>query len=163
MVRVCTRHRNPAVDHGGGLLQSKAMATVFTMIINGEIPGTFVWRDERCVGFMSINPLAHGHTLIVPIEEVDHWLDARPELQAHLFDVARQVGEAQQRAFAPERVGLMIAGFEVPHLHLHVIPTQEMADLDFANAAASVDPDELQRAADAIKTELRAVGAPGVV
>jgi histidine triad (HIT) family protein len=139
------------------------MSTVFTMIINGELPGTFVWRDERCAAFMSINPIAPGHTLVVPVEEIDHWLDAPADLQAHLFDVSRQIGEAQDRAFSPERVGLMIAGFEVPHLHLHVIPTRGMADMDFANAAASVDPDELRRNADAIVSELRAAGAAGAV
>ncbi len=139
------------------------MSTVFTMIINGELPGTFVWRDERCAAFMSINPIAPGHTLVVPVEEIDHWLDAPTDLQAHLFDVSRQIGEAQDRAFSPERVGLMIAGFEVPHLHLHVIPTRGMADMDFANAAASVDPDELRRNADAIVSELRAAGAAGAV
>ena len=64
------------------------MTTVFTKIIDGDIPGTFVWRDERCVAFMSINPLAHGHTLVVPIEEVDHWVDGDPTLVAHLFEVA---------------------------------------------------------------------------
>ncbi|MDG2113146.1 MAG: HIT family protein [Actinomycetota bacterium] len=138
------------------------MATVFSMIINGDIPGTFVWRDEVCVGFMSINPLAPGHTLVVPIEEVDHWLDASPELQAHLFEVSRHIGDAQQAAFSPERVGLMIAGFEVPHLHVHVIPTRGMADMDFANAAASVDPDELQRTAQLIRDELTAAGASGL-
>jgi len=139
------------------------MATVFTMIINGDIPGTFVWRDKRCVAFMSINPLAPGHTLVVPIDEVDHWLDADADLQGHLFEVSRQIGEAQDRAFSPERVGLMIAGFEVPHLHIHVIPTRTMADMDFANAAASVDPADLRSAADAIIAELRAAGASGVV
>lgn len=131
------------------------MATVFTMIINGDLPGTFVWRDDRCVAFLSINPLAPGHTLVVPIAEVDHWLDADPDLQHHLFDVARRIGEAQRAAFSPERVSLIIAGFEVPHLHLHVIPSQTMADLDFANAAPSVDPAELQTAADAITEALR--------
>ena len=63
------------------------MATIFTMIINGDIPGTFVHRDERCVVFMSINPMAPGHALVVPIEEVEHWVDASPELTAHLFAV----------------------------------------------------------------------------
>ena len=147
----------------GGLADTlPAMATVFTMIINGEIPGTFVWRDDRCVAFMSINPLAPGHTLVVPIDEVDHWLDAPADLQQHLFDVSRQIAEAQQVAFQPERVGLMIAGFEVPHLHVHVIPTSGMEDMDFANAAASVDPAELAAAADAIRDQLRAAGATGV-
>ena len=63
------------------------MTTIFSRIINGEIPGTFVHRDDHCVAFLSINPLAHGHTLVVPIEEVDHWVDLSPALAAHLFDV----------------------------------------------------------------------------
>ena len=84
------------------------MTTVFTRIINGEIPGTFVWRDDRCVAFMSINPLARGHVLVVPIEEIDHWIDADPELCAHLFAVAHEIGRAVDRAFhpAPQRVTL---------------------------------------------------------
>ena len=96
------------------------MATVFTRIIEGELPGTFVWRDEVCAAFLSINPLAPGHTLVVPIAEIDHWLDVPTDLQAHLFDVSRRIGEAQMRAFRPDRIGLVIAGFEVPHCHIHV-------------------------------------------
>ncbi|MFP5488014.1 MAG: HIT family protein [Acidimicrobiia bacterium] len=134
------------------------MATIFTRIIDGDIPGTFVWRDERCVAFMSINPMAHGHTLVVPIEEVDHWVDADPELTTHLFEVTRIIGEAQRRAFAPERVGVIIAGYEVPHTHIHVVPTNEMRELSFANAAASVDRDELESAAEAIRAALRSLG-----
>lgn len=131
------------------------MTTIFTRIINGEIPGTFVWRDDRCVAFMSINPLAHGHVLVVPIDEVDHWIDAAPELTAHLFEVTRIVGEAQLTAFAPNRIGVIIAGYEVPHTHVHVIPTNDMSELSFANAAASVDPGDLDRAAEAIREALR--------
>jgi histidine triad (HIT) family protein len=130
------------------------MPTIFTRIIAGEIPGTFVHRDDRCVAFMSINPLATGHVLVVPIEEVDHWVDLTPELSAHLFQVAHRVGRAQQAAFACERVGLIIAGYEVPHTHIHVIPTEHMAQLNFANAATSVDRDALHAAADAIRAAM---------
>jgi diadenosine tetraphosphate (Ap4A) HIT family hydrolase len=139
------------------------MATIFSRIINGEIPGTFVWRDERCVVFMSINPMAHGHALVVPVEEVDHWVHGDPELLAHLFEVARVIGVAQERAFRCERVGVIIAGYEVPHLHIHVIPTNSMSQLSFANAAASVDPADLESAAEAIRAELRAMDRPEVV
>ncbi len=139
------------------------MPTIFSMIIAGDLPGTFVWRDDRCVAFLSINPLAPGHTLVVPVDEIDHWLDAPPDLQAHLFDVARQIGDAQVTAFAPARVGLIVAGFEVPHLHIHVVPTMTMADLDFANAATSVVPDALEQAATAITGALRTAGAPGAL
>jgi len=134
------------------------MTTVFTRIIDGELPGTFVWRDERCVGFLSINPLARGHVLVVPIEPVDHWIDAEPELLAHLFEVTRVIGVAQRAAFDCARVGVIIAGYEVPHAHIHVIPTTRMAELSFENAAVSVDPDDLAAAGEAIRTELTGLG-----
>ncbi len=132
------------------------MPTIFTRIINGEIPGTFVHRDDRCVAFLSINPLAHGHTLVVPIEEFDHWVDMPPDLTAHLFEVTRRIGVAQQAAFKPERISVIIAGYEVPHTHIHVIPTEHMGQLNFANAAASVSREELDSAAHAIRVALQA-------
>jgi diadenosine tetraphosphate (Ap4A) HIT family hydrolase len=138
------------------------MATIFTRIIDGEIPATFVWRDERCVAFMSINPMGFGHTLVVPIAEIDHWVDAAPDLVAHLFEVTRVIGDAQRRAFDCARVGVIIAGYEVPHAHIHVIPTEHMGQLSFANAAASVDRSELEDAAARLRAELRAGGHAGV-
>jgi len=138
------------------------MPTVFSLIIAGHIPGTFVWRDERCVAFMSINPMAFGHTLVVPIEELDHWVDGDPEVVAHLFEVTRIIGRAQQAAFGCERVGVIVAGYEVPHTHVHVIPTNTMSELSFANAAASVDRSDLDRAAEAIRVELRRMGHENV-
>jgi diadenosine tetraphosphate (Ap4A) HIT family hydrolase len=138
------------------------MSTVFTKIIRGEFPGTFVWRDEHCVAFLSINPMAPGHVLVVPIEEVDHWIDASPALAAHLFAVAHTIGQAQQKAFDCERVGVIVAGYEVPHTHVHVIPTSSMSELSFANAAAGVDRGDLDRWAEAIRRELRESGASSV-
>jgi len=139
------------------------MPTVFSLIIAGRIPGTFVWRDERCVAFMSINPMAHGHTLVVPIEELDHWVDGEPELVAHLFEVTRIIGVAQRAAFGCDRVGVILAGYEVPHTHVHVIPTNDMRELSFANAASSVDRATLEAAAEAIRVELRRMGCHQVV
>jgi histidine triad (HIT) family protein len=134
------------------------MPTVFTRIMNGEIPGTFVWRDDRCAAFMSINPMAHGHVLVVPIDEVDHWINLESELSDHLFSVARQIAIAQQAAFSPVRIGLIIAGYEVPHTHLHVIPTSDMGQLSFANAATTADRGELESAASAIRAALLSAG-----
>ena len=134
------------------------MATVFTRIIEGELPGTFVWRDEACVAFLSVNPLAPGHTLVVPIAEIDHWLDVPADLQAHLFDVSRRIGEAQMRAFRPDRIGLVIAGFEVPHCHIHVCPVNSMADMNFARALPMASADDLVGPAAAILAELAAPG-----
>jgi histidine triad (HIT) family protein len=133
---------------------SAVVATIFTRIINGEIPGTFVHRDERCVVFMSINPMARGHALVVPIEEHEHWVDMPEELVAHLFAVSHRIGRAQHRAFRCEKVGVIVAGYEVPHVHVHVIPTDNMSQLSFANAAASVDRADLETAAQQIRDAL---------
>ena len=130
------------------------MATIFTRIIDGEIPGTFVWEDDRCVAFLSINPLKPGHTLVVPRQEIDHWLDCPADLREHLMSVAQTIGRAIQAEWQPEKVGLMIAGLEVPHLHIHLVPIWGVSDLDFANAAASVSRDELQENAERIKQSL---------
>ena len=107
-----------------------AMTTIFTRIINGEIPGTFVHRDDRCVVFMSINPMARGHALVVPIEEVDHWIDCSPSSPRTCSPCSQRIGRAQQRAFDCDRVGLIIAGYEVPHAHIHLIPTVEHGPAD---------------------------------
>ncbi|MEX0847610.1 MAG: HIT family protein [Ilumatobacteraceae bacterium] len=130
------------------------MPTVFTRILRGEIPGTFVERDDVCAVVMSINPLAHGHALIIPVLEVAHWVDLPDEVAAHLFSVAHRIGRAQRDAFRCERVGLIIAGYEVPHTHLHVVPTTSMRQLDFSNAAASVSRDDLESAARAMRDQL---------
>jgi histidine triad (HIT) family protein len=95
---------------------------------------------------------------VVPIQEVDHWIDAPPELAEHLFAVTRHIGRAQLDAFAPARVGVIIAGYEVPHAHIHVIPTNEMRELSFSNAAPSIDRETLDSAAAAIRTALRSQG-----
>lgn len=134
------------------------MSTIFTKIIDGELPGRFVWSDERCVGFLSINPLGPGHTLVVPREEVDQWVDAEPDLVAHLTEVSRVIGTAVREIWSPPRVGLLVAGFEVPHLHVHVFPAWNMAAFDFANAATSVDDAEQDGHAERLRGVLRAAG-----
>lgn len=120
------------------------MTTLFTRIINREIPGTFVHEDEHCVVFLSINPLADGHVLVVPREEVDHWVDLSPALATHLFSVSHLVADALRRAFPCERVGLIIAGYEVNHCHIHLVPTHDMSQLTFANAAGSIERSTLE-------------------
>lgn len=131
------------------------MASVFTRIIDGELPGAFVWRDERCVAFLSINPIAPGHTLVVPIDEVDEWTDLDPELARHLFAVAHTIGRAQKEAFECERIGVIVAGYEVPHTHVHVIPTRSMDDLRF-DRAGDATADELATTAATLVAALEA-------
>ena len=138
------------------------MASIFTKIINGELPGRFVWRDDRAVAFLTIQPLKPGHTLVVPVDEVDHWLDLDPELARHLMDVSQLVGKAIDRAFEPEKVGLIIAGLEVSHVHLHVTPIHALQDLNFANADWNPDPADLDAAAEEIRGALRELGCSEV-
>lgn len=134
------------------------MASVFTMIIEGALPARFVWQDARCVAFLSINPLADGHVLVVSREEVDHWTDAEPDLLAHLMVVAQVIGQALQEEFGRARVALSIVGLEVPHLHIHVVPIDRMADVDFANADPSPDPARLDDVAERVRAALRRMG-----
>ncbi|MFI5934427.1 HIT family protein [Actinoplanes sp. NPDC051494] len=119
------------------------MPTIFTRIITGELPGRIVWSDERVAAFLTIAPLTPGHTLVVPRAEVDEWTDLEPELATHVLTVSHTVGRALKRAFDAPRVGLVVAGFEVPHAHVHVFPATEMADFDFARANPDVSPEDL--------------------
>jgi histidine triad (HIT) family protein len=134
------------------------MTTVFTRIVDGELPARFVWSDDRAVAFLSANPLGHGHTLVVPRDEVDQWVDASPVLLSHLSTVAHAVGTAIRTVFAPPRIGLLVAGFEVPHLHVHVFPAASMAAFDFATAARSIDAAEQDGYAESLRDALRAAG-----
>ena len=127
------------------------MTTLFTRIINREIPGRFIWEDDLCVAFLTIAPLSDGHTLVVPREEVDHWIGVDPALFSHCMGVAQHVGAAIDRSFSPARVVQLIAGFEVPHLHLHVLGAASEADISFSKA----DPTVLAETLDANAQELR--------
>ena len=134
------------------------MPTIFSRIISGELPGRFVWRDPTVVAFLSIEPMRPGHVLVVPRDEVDHWMDLDPELAGHLFVVAQQIGKAQRLEWNPMRVGLMIVGEEVPHVHLHVVPINSPGELSFAGVDRSPDPTALDDAAERIRTRLRELG-----
>ena len=122
--------------------------------MQGELPGHFVCEDDLAVAFMSINPITEGHTLVVPRQETDHWIDLPPEINAHLMNVAQRIGTAQQKIFNPERIGIIVAGFEVPHMHIHVLPVNSMDDFSFANAATHADPEALAATAQKIHSHL---------
>lgn len=132
--------------------------SLFTRIINGEIPGRFVWKDEHCVAFMTIAPIRPGHTLVVPREEIDSWTDAPPALTAHLFQTAQHVARGIQAAFPCTKVGLMVAGLEVPHLHIHLTPIDEIRDMDFARQDSKAAPADLDAAAEKLRGALRSLG-----
>jgi len=134
------------------------MPTLFSKIIAGELPAHFVWKDDVCVGFLSIAPLKPGHTLVVPRAEVDHWLDLDRDVVQHLAGVTHSVGKAIQRAYDPVKVGSIILGLEVPHVHIHVAPIWGPTDLDFHNANPGVAAEELAREADTMRGALRDLG-----
>lgn len=134
------------------------MSTLFTRIIDGEIPGRFVWADEACVAFATIAPITDGHVLVVPRAEVPRFTDADDDLLAHLTLVAKRIGTAQQEAFDAPRAALLVAGFEVPHLHLHVLPAWGEEQLSFANARQDLPAAQLDASAERLRDALRAGG-----
>ena len=138
------------------------MASIFSRIIDGELPGDFVWKDAVCVAFLSNRPLRPGHALVVPRLATDHWLDLEPDLLTHLVATAQAIGKAQMTVFKPARVGLMVVGLEVPHVHLHVVPIRGPHDLNFDNQDPNPDPAMLKSAGESLRQELRRLGVAEV-
>ena len=130
------------------------MASVFTKIINREIPGRFVYEDDDVVAFLTIEPMTQGHTLVVPRAEIDNWQDVGPATFANIMTVSQRIGKAVCAAFDTERSGLIIAGLEVPHLHVHVFPARNLADFGFANVDRNPSPESLDEAQSKIKAAL---------
>lgn len=132
--------------------------TLFTSIIDGTIPGRFVWADSVAVAFSTIAPLTAGHVLVVPREPFEQLTDADDATLAHLMHVAAAIGRAQQAAWGAPRSALLVAGFEVPHLHVHVLPAWEHTELSLAAARTDVPGDELDADAELLRGALRAAG-----
>ena len=133
------------------------MATLFESIIAGDVPGRFVWADDQCVAFATIEPTSPGHVLVVPRSPYPKWTDAPAPVAAHLASVARAIGAAQEDAFGVPRAGMAIAGFDVPHLHLHVIPLRDETDILLSKAAPASD-EELDSAITALREALLSAG-----
>ena len=122
------------------------MPTVFTRIINRELPGRFVYEDDEVVAFLTIEPMTQGHTLVVPRAEVDQWQDLDGPVFGRVMAVAQRIGKAVCHAFDAERAGLIIAGLEVPHLHVHVFPARNLSDFGFAGVDRNPSPESLNEA-----------------
>ena len=133
------------------------MASIFTQIIDGNIPGHFVWRDATAVAIMTIQPVRPGHLLVIPRAEIDHWDQLPAETLAHLLAVSQKITQGLKQAFPATRVGLLIAGLEVPHTHIHLAPLDTMADLDLSRAVMAA-PEELAAAAEKIRQALMQQG-----
>src|SRR5215213_7488825 len=130
------------------------MATVFTKIINGELPGRFVYEDDDIVAFLTAAPITQGHTLVVPRAEIDQWQDIDPAVFRRVMEVSQLIGKAVCKGFDVERAGVIIAGLEVPHLHIHVFPAYNLSDFGFANADHNPSQESLDEAQAKIKDAL---------
>lgn len=130
------------------------MTSVFTKIINGELPGRFVYEDDDVVAFLTIEPMTQGHTLVVPRAEIDQWQDIDSAVLSKVMAVAQRIGKAVCRAFDTERAGMIIAGLEVPHLHVHVFPARSLTDFGFAGVDRNPSPESLDEAQEKITAAL---------
>lgn len=134
------------------------MPTIFTKIINGEIPGRFVYKDDRVVAFLTIAPLKPGHTLVVPRQEVEHWIDLDPATSQHLITVAQKVGRAIHAGFPCRKVAITVLGLEVPHVHFHLVPIDAEVEMHMERQDQKAKPADLDRAAATIRAELKKQG-----
>ena len=134
------------------------MTSVFSRIIRGELPARFVWRDEVAVAFLTIEPRSPGHVLVVPLIEVDRWLDIGEQTMGHLMAIAHKIGEAQREEWRSDRAGLMIEGYMVPHVHIHVWPSWSPYEFHPAGIDRAASPDDLDAAAARLRARMRAHG-----
>jgi diadenosine tetraphosphate (Ap4A) HIT family hydrolase len=130
------------------------MASVFSKIINGELPGRFVHEDDEFVAFLTIAPVTQGHTLVVPRAEIDQWQDVDADVFDRMMALSRRIGRAVRLAFNAPRAGLLIAGLEIPHLHIHVFPAFSLGDFNIAGADPSPSQESLDEAQAKIKAAL---------
>lgn len=128
--------------------------SIFSRIIQGEIPARFVYRDPEVVAFLDIAPQAYGHTLVVPVAQVDKWTDLPAATWAHLMAVAQEIGKAQVELFDAPRSGQMIVGFDVPHTHVHLFPAQSLATF-MDEPISDPDPQLMDQAASRLRAALR--------
>ena len=136
------------------------MSSVFTAIIHGDLPGSIIYSDDVCVALLTITPHTRGHALVVPREEINAWTDAPDDLLAHLTSVAKRIGRAQLAEFGGTRSGLMIQGYGVDHLHLHVFPTTGIDDFD-ERARPAATATELAEVAELLIARLQLDGSNG--
>jgi len=130
------------------------MATLFTRIVQGEIPAYKVAENDRFLAFLDINPLAKGHTLVIPKKETDYILDMEDEELAELMEFAKKVGRAIEKLVPCKRMGITVIGLEVPHTHIHLIPINSIYDMDFKQPKQKFTPEEMEQLSSAIQHEM---------
>lgn len=131
------------------------MASIFTKIINGEIPSYKIAEDEKCYAFLDISPLAEGHTLVVPKQEVDYIFDLDDELLSHLHLFAKKVAKAMKEVIECEKIGMAVIGLDVRHTHIHLVPLKEVGDLNFAKSKLELPKERMQEIANLISSNIK--------
>ncbi len=127
------------------------MATIFTKIINGEIPSYKIAESDKFFAFLDINPMSKGHTLVVPKQEIDYIFDLEDNLLSDMMLFSKKVAAAIEKAISCERVGVMVIGMEVPHAHIHLIPIQKEGDMNMSNPKLKLSQDEFEKIASDIR------------
>jgi histidine triad (HIT) family protein len=130
------------------------MPSIFTRIVNGEIPAWKVAENEHCLAFLDINPLAEGHTLVIPKREVDNLWDLDPELYGELMRFAREVACAMGKVSSATKIGMAVIGLEVPHAHIHLVPINGVHDIDFRKEKLKFTAEEFRAIAERISAAL---------
>lgn len=130
------------------------MASIFTKIINGELPSYKIAEDDKCYAFLDISPLAEGHTLVVPKQEVDYIFDIDDELYTHLYLFAKKVAKAIKQAVPCEKVGMAVIGLDVRHAHIHLVPLKAVGDLNFAKEKLSLPAEQMKAIAEKIAAKV---------
>ena len=127
------------------------MPTIFTRIINGEIPAHKVAETLNCIAFLDISPLVTGHTLVIPKIETDYLFDLNDDMLAELFVFSKKVAKAIDASITCKRVGVAVIGLEVPHAHIHLVPLNSVGDINFSKAKLNPNYDELKQTAEKIR------------
>ena len=130
------------------------MASIFTKIVNGEIPSYKIAEDDNFYAFLDIFPLAKGHTLVIPKKEVDYLFDLDDESYLELQAFAKKVAVAMKKAVPCKKVGVAVLGLEVPHAHIHLVPMQSEADINFRNPKLKLAPEEFEEIRKSIEEQL---------
>ena len=128
--------------------------SIFTKIVNGEIPAYKIAEDDNYLAFLDINPLAKGHTLVIPKEEIDYIFDMEPSLYAGLFTFAQKIAKAVFKTVSCKKVGMAVIGLEVPHAHIHLVPMNDLYDLDFKKTKLRFTAEEFAAIAAEITANL---------
>ena len=130
------------------------MATIFTKIVEGQIPSYKIYEDEKFYAFLDINPMAKGHTLVIPKQEVDYLFDIDDTMLSEMIVIAKKIAKAMEQAVACTRVGMMVIGLEVPHAHIHLIPIQNEGDMNLSNKRVELSKEEFTQIAKDISSFL---------